>query len=58
MDENTWPDDFVDIGGKTFAWVWENRKEFVDFTLNDMTKPTGLFDVWKKYCLNKTKQHD
>ena len=53
MDENTWPDDFVDIGGKTFAWVWENRKEFVDFTLNDMTKPTGLFDVWMKYCLNK-----
>ena len=57
LSETQWPKGFMDIGEKTFAWVYENRKEFVDFTLTDMTKPRGIFEVWQNYCLSKTK-HD
>jgi hypothetical protein len=57
LSETQWPKGFMDIGEKTFAWVYENRKEFVDFTLTDMTKPSGIFAVWQNYCLSKNK-HD
>jgi hypothetical protein len=45
------------LRGKSFLWVFTNRKEFVDFTLTDMKKPTGLFLVWKEYCQEKGKRH-
>ena len=48
--EMQWPEGFCDIGGRTFAWVFENRKEFVEFTMQKMDSPTGLFLEWKKYC--------
>ena len=53
--ETKWPNDFLDksMRGKTFGWTWENKKEWVDFTLTDMTKPTGIFEVWQKYCFSK-----
>ena len=41
--------------GKTFQWVYTNKKEFVDFTLTEMGSPTGLFKVWKEYCQKKNK---
>ena len=44
------PPNFMNIGGKSFGWVYENKKEFVDFTLNDMRGCTGLFLQWKDYC--------
>ena len=50
MDELTWPDNFMDIGLKSFRWVYANRPEFVDFSMNDMEEPTGLFLTWQNYC--------
>lgn len=54
-DEIVWPDGFMCIGGRTFAWVFRYRKEFVEFTLNSMDNPTGLFKRWKVYCLKQSK---
>lgn len=51
-DDTLFPINFPDVGGKTFLWVWENRKEFVEFTLG-MIETTKLFKVWQQYCENK-----
>ena len=40
----------MDIGGMLFSDVYKNKTEFVDFTLNEMDKPTGLFTKWRDYC--------
>ena len=59
LSEKVWPNDFMDksLQGKSFAWTWINKKEWVDFTLTDMKEPSGIFEVWQKYCLSKNK-HD
>ena len=49
------PEGFQNIGNKTFEWVYDNKKDFVDFTLNEMTGCTGLFSQWQQYCQNKYK---
>ena len=46
-----WPSNFMDIGNQTFEWVYANKPTFVAFTLSEMTKPSGLFQKWQKYCL-------
>ncbi len=51
----TFPENFMCIGERTFLWVFENRKEFVDFTVNEMDAPTGLFLKWQKYCKERLK---
>ena len=51
-DETRWPEGFCDIGNKTFLWVKNNKSDWVDFTLKEMDKPTGLFLQWKKYLQN------
>ena len=43
------------LKGLSFEWVFNNKKEFVDFTISEMKKATGLFIVWQKYCKNKIK---
>ena len=50
------PTGYMDIGNKSFEWVFENKKEFVDFTLNDMCNPTGLFKQWQDYCRKISKK--
>ncbi len=55
MDELVFPINFMCIGDKTFIWVYENRKEFVDFTVTKMDKPTGLFQQWQSYCNEQRK---
>ena len=55
MHETTFPANFMCIGLKSFKWVFLNRKEFVDFTLNEMENPTGLFLQWKRYCKEQIK---
>ena len=55
MHDLVFPVNFMCIGEKTFRWVFENRKEFVDFTVNEMDKPTGLFQEWQKYCREQIK---
>ena len=49
MDEQTWPDGFCDIGGKTFLWTWQNKSDWCKFTIDKMTNPSGLFLDWKNY---------
>ena len=51
--ETRWPEGFMDIGGKTFEWVYVHRTEWVAFTLEKMDDPTGLFRDWKAYCINR-----
>ena len=51
--ELTWPEGFMDIGGQNFAWVHANRPVWVEFTLEKMDDPSGLFRDWKTYCINK-----
>ena len=50
MDDIAWPAGFYDIGDRSFKWVFDNRKEFVDFTLTEMEVPSGLFLKWQDYC--------
>ena len=42
------PKDFMDIGEKTFDWVYENRTEWVDFSSKWETA-TGIFQAWYLY---------
>ena len=53
--EIRFPEGFMCIGGMTFAWVFDNRKEFVEFTLEKMTKTSGLFLEWQNYCREQVK---
>ena len=55
-DQSLFPDEFPDNSmiGKTFSWVYCNRAEFVDFTINDMTKTKGFYDIWQQYCKRKS----
>ena len=49
------PNDFGDLAGLTFETVFEFKKEFVDFTLNEMETPTKLWLAWKIFCQKKTE---
>ena len=52
-DSICWPEGFMNIGGRSYKWVFDNKKEWVEFTVNKMTEPTGTFKVWKDYCITK-----
>ena len=56
-DESLFPEKFPDdsLIGKTFLWVYNNRREFVDFTLKEMIDPTGFFKTWQTYCIRKSE---
>lgn len=56
FSEIIWPTGFCDIGDLTFEQVFNTKKEFVDFTINDMEKPKGMFKKWKIYCLERSKK--
>ena len=45
------------ISGLTFNEVFENNKEFVNFTVNNMSKGTGIFKFWIEYIKLKKTQH-
>ena len=34
------------------------QKEFVDFTLTEMKRPTKMFRKWYNYCVFKTKEEN
>ena len=51
----TFPEGFMCVSNKTFEWVFENRKEFVDFSITEMENPTGLFKKWVNYCKERLK---
>ena len=50
------PVGFQCISDKSFEWVYNNRKEFVDFTINEMQNATGLFSDFREYCNLKNKE--
>ena len=45
------------ISGLTFNEVFKNNKEFVNFTVNNMSKGTGIFKFWIEYIKLKKIQH-
>ena len=53
---NQFTNDFPDVGGKRFEWVYTNRSEFADFTIYEMGSPTGKLAKWKAYCLARNKK--
>ena len=50
------PKDFCDISDRSFGWVYINKPDFVDHTLNEMQNPTGLFKKWFDYCKARVKK--
>ena len=54
--EKRWPEGFSNIGGMTFQQTFEQRPEWVDFTLTEMKNPSGMFADWKDFCVQKKKQ--
>lgn len=49
--------DMGDISGKTFEDVFENNKDFVDFTVSNMSHGTGIFKFWIRYVKLKKINH-
>jgi len=54
-DNMSFPDNFFNIGNKSFEWVFENKKDYVDFTVREMKNPTKFYKKWKDYCIRKVK---
>ena len=52
---NKFPDDFGELASLTFEEAFESKKEFVDFTLNEMQNPSGLWKHWHDFCTRKIK---
>ena len=52
-DKTIFPEIFPEIGGKEFQWVWNNKKEFCEFTISEISKCTDFFLVWQNYCMRK-----
>ena len=55
-DLTRFPDNFPDIGGQSFQYVFKNKSDWVDFTVKGMQNATGFFAVWKSYCLRKNNK--
>jgi len=51
-DETRFPSGFFDIGEKTFKWVYEHKKEFVEFIIL-VENTTGLFQAFQTYCTQR-----
>ena len=45
------------LSGKTFEEVFETNQDFVEFSLNNMSKGTGIFKFWLEYIKVKQSQH-
>jgi hypothetical protein len=52
-DGEIFPENFPDVGGKTFNWVRLNRKEFCEFVVREMKECTGIFLAFQKYLLKQ-----
>ena len=53
-----WPEGFMDIGGMTFQQVYDRKKEFVDFTLTEMKKCSGMFREFQDFCKEKENRNN
>ena len=54
-DNSIFPVEFPDdnLVGKTFELVFTNKAIFVEFTINEMTKVSGFYEIWQQYCKRK-----
>ena len=50
------PDNFCNIGNRSFEWVYANKTEFVEHTMVHMRNPTGLFKKWYEYCKMRSER--
>ena len=57
-DSTLFPVGFPDVGKMMFSAVFESKKEWVNFTVHDMTNATGFFKTWRDYCVRKYKQEN
>ena len=48
LGQIVFPEGFNDAGGKTFVYVYDNLKDFVNFTRH-WSSVTGLFKRWHRY---------
>ena len=49
--------DMGQLSGKTFEEVFSTNKNFVEFTLNNMSQGTGIFKFWLEYINLKKSKH-
>ena len=45
------------LNGKTFNEVFETNKDFVKFTVNNMSEGKGIFKFWIDYVNLKKSKH-
>ena len=59
-DNTSIPNNFPDLEsrGKTFLWMFANRKEFVKFCVEEMVNTSGLFKLLQEYFCRKIKKCD
>ena len=54
-DQQIFPKNFFNVSERTFEWVFDNKPDYVDFTVKEMKNASGFFKVWQSYCLRKVK---
>ena len=54
-DKNKFPKHFFNVSERSFEWVYENKPDYVDFTINEMKNCSGFFKKWQSYCNRKFK---
>ena len=52
MGGQVFPKYVPDIHGKSFEWVWHNKKEWVEFT-RSWTTATGFYKTWSDFVKRK-----
>ena len=46
------------LKGKSFEWVFQHKKDWVDFCMKEMKEATGIFKVFQQYCSKKIKKEE
>ena len=53
MISETWPANMGFLSNKTFDYIYENNKSYVEFSRKHITKATGTFKLWMEFLNNK-----
>ena len=46
------------LKGKSFEWVFQHKKDWVDFCMKEMKEATGIFKVFQQHCSKKIKKEE
>ena len=57
-DKTVVPIQVPDIGGKSFLFAFQTKKEFVDFIVHEADCCTGFFLDFQRYCKKKLKEDE